>query len=120
TRLEAAKRILKDRLATVPEEVGVALVAYDVRPEVIQPRTLKRRELLSRLDGVEARPMAGRADLALESALVLAGLETPSAVWHLSDRSLKFAARIAADDEDEDGEPAAQETDEILPDLPEG
>ncbi|HQZ29363.1 MAG TPA: VWA domain-containing protein, partial [Verrucomicrobiales bacterium] len=37
SRLETAKRILKERLKKVPEEVGVSLIAYDVRPEVIQP-----------------------------------------------------------------------------------
>nr|MBP6784116.1 BatA and WFA domain-containing protein [Verrucomicrobiales bacterium] len=88
TRMAAAKRLLRERLKKVPEAVGVALIAYDVRPEVIQPRTLKRRELLSRLEGVETRPIAERSDVALESARMLAGLEPPSAVWHLSDHLL--------------------------------
>ncbi|MEQ1840484.1 MAG: BatA and WFA domain-containing protein [Verrucomicrobiales bacterium] len=85
TRMDAAKRILKERLKKVPEEVGVALIVYDVRPEVIQPRTLKRRELLSRLDGVETRPMAERTDSAIETAKMIAGLDSPSAIWHASD-----------------------------------
>ena len=89
TRLEAAKRLLRDRLTKVPEEVGVALVAYDQRPEVLQPRTTKRRELLSRLESVAARPIAGRPDTALETARMIAGLEPPTAVWHLSDRLLE-------------------------------
>lgn len=92
TRMAAAKRLLRERLKKVPEAVGVALIAYDVRPEVIQPRTLKRRELLSRLEGVETRPIAERSDVALESARMLAGLEPPSAVWHLSDHLLTPAA----------------------------
>jgi len=90
TRLEAAKRLLRDRLTKVPEEVGVALVAYDQRPEVLQPRTTKRRELLSRLESVSARPIAGRPDAALETARMIAGLEPPAAVWHLSDRLLEI------------------------------
>lgn len=89
SRLEAAKRIVRERLEKVPEEVGVALVAYDLRPEVLQPRTTKRRELLSRLDSVEPRPIEGRLDAALETARMLAGLEPPSVVWHLSDRLLE-------------------------------
>lgn len=89
TRLEAAKRILRDRLTKVPEEVGIALVAYDQRPEVLQPRTTKRRELLSRLESVETRPIAGRPDTAIETARMIAGLEPPAAVWHLSDRLLE-------------------------------
>ena len=43
SRLDEAKRRIRARLERVPEEVGVSLVAYDARPEVIQPRTLSRR-----------------------------------------------------------------------------
>ncbi|MEX2577922.1 MAG: BatA and WFA domain-containing protein [Verrucomicrobiales bacterium] len=88
SRLEAAKRILGERLKNVPEEVGVSLIAYDVRPEVLQPRTLQRRELVSRLDEVEIRPMAGRSDSAFESAQIIAALKPPTAVWHVSDQPL--------------------------------
>ncbi len=95
TRLDAAKRSLRDRLKRVPEEVGVSLIAYDIRPEVIQPRTTKRRELLSRLDAVETRPVAGRIDAAVEMAGMIAGLEPPSTIWHLSDRSLEEATATA-------------------------
>lgn len=89
TRMEAAKRILKERLKKVPEEVGVSLIAYDVRPEVIQPRTVKRRELVSRLEGIETRPMGERADTALEMAKMIAGLEPPSVIWHASDQRIR-------------------------------
>ena len=89
TRLDAAKRLLKERLNKVPEEVGLVLIAYDVRPEVLQARTLKRRELLSRLEAVTSRPIPGRTDLALESARMLAGLEPPAAIWHVSDQLLR-------------------------------
>ncbi len=88
TRLDEAKEILRERLKKVPEEVGVALVAYDQRADVVQPRTTKRRELLSRLDDVALRPIAGRPDLAMETAVLLAGLEPPAAIWHFSDRLL--------------------------------
>jgi len=89
TRMDAAKRLLKERLKKVPEEVGVALIAYDVRPEVMQARTLKRRELLSRLEAVTSRPIPGRTDAALESAQMIAGLEPPAAIWHISDQLLR-------------------------------
>ncbi len=88
TRLAAAKRILRERLKQVPEEVGVALVAYDLRPDVLQPRTTKRRELLSRLEAVETRPIEGRPDAAVETARMIAGTEPPAVIWHLSDRLL--------------------------------
>ena len=91
TRLEAAKAVLRERLRKVPEEVGVALIAYDARPEVVQPRTLQRRELVSRLDEIEIRPMADQADTALESARIIAALEPPTAIWHASDRALPVA-----------------------------
>ncbi len=92
TRLDAGKRILKERLNLVPEEISVSLVAYDIRPEVLQPGTTKRRELISRLDGVEIRPIPDRADLAEETAELLAGLDPPTAVWHVSDKALSAAA----------------------------
>ncbi|MDF1859767.1 MAG: BatA and WFA domain-containing protein [Verrucomicrobiales bacterium] len=88
SRLEAGKRILRERLGKVPEEVGVALIAYDVRPEVLQPRTLKRRELISRLDSVSLRPMSDDPAAALDAAKLIAGLEEPAAIWHASDHRL--------------------------------
>lgn len=88
TRLDEAKAVLLERLKKVPEEIGVALIAYDVRPEVLQPRTLKRRELISRLEGVQTRPMVDRAEAGLESARLIAGLDPPTAIWHVSDHSL--------------------------------
>ncbi|MDF1657283.1 MAG: BatA and WFA domain-containing protein [Verrucomicrobiales bacterium] len=91
SRLAAAKRILRERLEKVPDEVGVALIAYDVRAEVLQPRTFKRRELISQLDLVSLRPMVGDTVAAFEVARLIAGLEKPAAIWHLSDHSFKEA-----------------------------
>lgn len=106
SRMEAAKRLLGERLKKVPEEVGVALIAYDVRPEVLQARTLKRRELLSRLDAVTTRPIPGRTDAALESARMLAGLEPPAAIWHISDQLLQNSAPASAETHAEAAAPA--------------
>jgi len=106
TRMDAAKRLLRERLKKVPEEVGVALIAYDVRPEVMQARTLKRRELLSRLEAVTSRPIPGRTDAALESAQMIAGLEPPAAIWHISDQLLRETVageNDAAGDDTTDG-----------------
>ncbi|NNE91516.1 MAG: VWA domain-containing protein, partial [Verrucomicrobiales bacterium] len=85
SRLDAAVERVQQELLRIPENVGVALIAYDVRPEILQPRTLKRRELVSRIGELEVRPMAGNPEAALESAGVLAKLETPAEIWHLSD-----------------------------------
>lgn len=85
TRLDEARERVKSRLSGIPEDVGVALIGYDSRTEVIQPRTLKRRELLSRLEEVEVRPVAQETATAIDAAVVLARLETPALVWHLTD-----------------------------------
>lgn len=89
SRLDEAKRIVRERLEKVPEEVGVALIAYDVRAEVLQPRTFQRRELLAQLDQVVLRPMVDKTETALEVAELIAGLEKPSAIWHFSDKALE-------------------------------
>lgn len=94
TRLDVAKRGLRERLLRVPEGVGIALIAYDQRPEVLLPRSRQRRELLSRLDGVETRPIPGRGALALETAQMIAGLEPPSVIWHVSDETSPIAEEI--------------------------
>ncbi|MDF1812289.1 MAG: BatA and WFA domain-containing protein [Verrucomicrobiales bacterium] len=85
TRLEQAKAALRERFQFVPEEAGVALVAYDNRPLIVQPRTLIRREFLSRLDQVDVRPVADDAAAALQTGLMLASHETPALVLHVSD-----------------------------------
>lgn len=101
SRLEAGKRIIRERLEKVPEEVGVALVVYDVRPEVLQPRTLQRRELISRLDSVALRPMGDDTSAAIETAALIAGLEKPAAIWHVSDRGFEVerGPEVASDEE---------------------
>ncbi len=86
SRLDLAKERLRERLLRVPEGVGIALIAYDQRPEVLLPRSRQRRELLSRLEAVATRPIAGRTGLAFETARMIAGLEPPSAIWHVSDQ----------------------------------
>lgn len=86
SRLEAGKKLIRERLKQIPQEVGVSLIAYDVRPEIIQPRTLQRRELISRLDALEIRPMVDERSAAVETAFNLASLETPAVVWHFSDQ----------------------------------
>lgn len=86
--LSEAKKILRERLEKVPEEIGTALIAYDARPTVLQPRTFTRRELISRLESVEVRPIADSPGEALETAELIAGLEGPAVIWHVSDHTL--------------------------------
>lgn len=110
SRLEAAKDLLRQRLEHLPGEIGVALVTYDARPEVVQPRTRNRRELVSRLDAVEVRPMEGNLDAAMESARLLGGLEQPALIWHFSDR---FSESPPGDEEAVVGDDDAIDTREV-------
>lgn len=85
TRLERAKQEIRTRLDGLPEVIGVSLIAFDSRPEVVQPRTLKRRELISRLDQIRVRPVAGNLPAAVGAAAVIAELEKPALIWQVSD-----------------------------------
>ncbi|MCB1085680.1 MAG: BatA and WFA domain-containing protein, partial [Verrucomicrobiae bacterium] len=109
-RLEVARDLVKARLESIPEDVGVALIGYDARPDVIQPRTLKRRELLSRLAEVTVRPVAGQTQTALDSALILARLETPALIWHVTDSGAETAVAVSPDGPKEEGAPDSTPT----------
>ena len=85
TRLEIAKQEIRARLDALPENVEVSLVAYDSRPEVLQPLSIVRRELLRRLRDVELRPVPDKFDSAFAAAKMTASLNTPSVIWHVSD-----------------------------------
>ena len=106
SRLDLAKAELKTRLDGIPEDVGVALIAYDRRPEIVQPRTLNRRELISRIDAIAVRPVSQDEAAAIESALTLAQLETPTVIWHASDHP------IVAEDEAADQTETAEDAED--------
>lgn len=87
TRLAVAKEHIHQYLDTLPESIGKVLIAYDKQPEVIQPRTLAGREFISGLDQVVIQPIPSDFDLAIETATLLAGLEKPALLLHVSDRT---------------------------------
>lgn len=93
SRMEAAKSRIRNRLEGLSEAVGVSLIAYDARAEIVQPRTLKRRSLLAELDKIQVRPVSHNLGAAMEAARTLAKLETPAEVWHVTD-----SAAASADD----------------------
>lgn len=99
TRFEAARQLIRSRLQALPDQVGVALVAYDSRPHVIEARGTQRRALLAALDALQADPVAGDATAALETARTLARLETPAEIWHVSDRPAPAKPGDAGDDQ---------------------
>lgn len=85
TRMDEALSLLRTRLAGMPAGVGVSVIAYDRQPEVLLARTIDRREVERTLNAVSVRPIAGESAAALKLARRLAALETPAAVWHVTD-----------------------------------
>lgn len=85
TRFDEARRHVSDRLAGLPSCVGVMVMAYDRRPEVVLSRTLDRREVRRALDRLAVRPVAGSPERARVLAMRFAGLDAPAEVWHATD-----------------------------------
>ncbi len=107
SRMEEAKEFVRGRLAGLPESVGVSLIAYDARPEVLQPRTFNRREILRSLDAVNFRPVEDRERAAMSLAKRVAMLETPAKIWRISDSAPLSESEPVLDAEEPDPEPAA-------------
>lgn len=94
SRLEAGKALIRNRLEGLSDSVGVSLIVYDSRSEILMPRTLKRRALLSALDEVNVRPVSQNEDAALDAAKILAKLEIPSEIWHVSDQPASLETQL--------------------------
>lgn len=87
TRLDVAKRLLQQRLKTLPDQVVLSLVTFDSKPRVLLSRSRNRRECLRLLAELQALPMEGLPDAALTVTRRLAELETRSQIWHSGDRA---------------------------------
>ena len=111
TRLDAALDAARERLAGLPAGVGVVVMAYDRRPEVLLARSLDHRSVRRALDGIRVKPAAGDAVPALKLARQLAALETPATIWHLTDGP--ETTDEPATDEDEQSPPTEDENAEI-------
>ena len=135
TRLEVAKEEIRARLDALPENVEVSLVAYDSRPEILQPKSVVRRELLRKLRDVELRPVEGKLDCALAAAKMTASLNTPSVIWHATDRGSAqeeaaesenspdeqpVPSSVSAHSSEEEAIAASNSSIEPVPVLPEG
>lgn len=103
-RLAQAVALAKQRLAGLPVGVGVVVMAYDRRPEVLLSRSVDRREVLRSLDAIQPRPLEGRPESALPLARQLAALEPPGIVWHVTDGE----TTELEPEEDKPEEPAAE------------
>ncbi|MGH7130120.1 MAG: vWA domain-containing protein, partial [Planctomycetaceae bacterium] len=107
SRLDEAKQTIEQRVAGLPAGVGVVVMAYDTRPEVLLARTVDRREIRRTLDRLAVRPVAGDAEAALRLAGQLAALETPAAIWHATDAAETREERRERRDGDEEPSPPA-------------
>lgn len=85
TRLDVGIAEMHQRLAGLPGGVGVMVMAYDLRAEILLPFTLDRRGVGRALDSMGVRPIEGDPDAALRLARRLASLQTPAAIWHVTD-----------------------------------
>jgi len=84
-RLAEATALIEHRLAGLSAGVGVVVMTYDRRPEVLLSRSLDRRQVQRALDKIKVRPIAGDPEEALKLARQLAALETPASIWHATD-----------------------------------
>ncbi len=85
TRLHAAKRVLRRRLAGLASGVPVSVMAYDNRPETLVSRSIDMREVERAIEQVRVRPVAGDTDKVVRRAVALAGRDAPAAIWHATD-----------------------------------
>lgn len=91
TRLDEAKRLVKDRIRSLPDQVVLSLVAFDARPHVLLSRSRNRRECLRLLDELKPVPVEGKTEAALNVAKRLADLESRSRIWLAADSSIEDA-----------------------------
>ncbi|MFO1483034.1 MAG: BatA and WFA domain-containing protein [Verrucomicrobiaceae bacterium] len=85
TRLDEAKRLVKERVRALPDQVVLSLIAFDARPRVLLSRSRNRRECLRLLDEITPIPVEGKAEAALNVAKRLADLEERSRIWLAAD-----------------------------------
>jgi len=95
TRLDQAKQRLTERIKTLPDQVVLALVAFDAKPQVLLSRSRNRRECLRLLAEIQPVPMEGRPDEALTVTRRLAELESNSQIWHAGDSAFEDMSDLA-------------------------
>ena len=82
---EAVERV-REKLAGLSAGVGVMVMAYDRRPEILLPFSLDRREVDRALAKIDVRPIESEPEPALLLARRMAQLDTPASIWHATDR----------------------------------
>ncbi len=91
TRLDVAKKLAREHVSSLPDNVVVSLIAFDDKPTVLLSRSRNRREFVRLLEEIRSTPTEGNAEAALVVAKRLAALEQPSQIWHLSDEGFAVA-----------------------------
>lgn len=122
TRLQLAKESLGQRVAGLTASVGVVIIGYDQRPEVLLARSVDRRQIERTIALIQHRPIAGKPASALQLARQLAAIETPAAIWHATDSPKTSASpETIADGQGPDGiaasDPTAAESDPSTTEL---
>lgn len=95
TRLDAAKKLLQERLRALPDQVVLSLIAFDAKPRVLLSRSRNRRECLRLLAEIQPTPIEARPDAALTVTRRLAELEARSQVWHVGDVAFQDTEGLA-------------------------
>lgn len=117
SRLEEGLEQIEERLAGLSAGVGVIVMTYDKRPEVLLARSTEPREVKRALESIAVRPIEGDFDSAARLVERLSQLDPPTTVWHVTDEPPGRAR--ANEDEiseaaDENVSAAADATDDSL------
>lgn len=89
TRLASGMQLLRQRLTGLPDRTGIAVIAYDARPEILLGRSNDRHAITAVLDQIRPQPIAGDPERALALAQALAIADAPAVIWHLTDSPAK-------------------------------
>ena len=95
TRLDAAKKLLQQRVRSLPDQVVLSLIAFDAKPRVLLSRSRNRRECLRLLAEIQPVPIEARPDAALTVTRRLAELESRSQIWHVGDAAFQDTDGLA-------------------------
>jgi len=87
TRLDSAIQVLRQRLEALPDDVPVALLAFDRRTEVLSPFESSRTQLIETLMSIRPIPAEDRFDRACAMAQRMIDLHPTAVVWAVSDQT---------------------------------
>lgn len=94
TRLDEARRLVKERIRSLPDQAVLSLISFDARPHVLLSRSRNRRECLRLLDAMTPLPIEGKPEAAMEVARRLADLEALSSIWLATDSAPLSSAAL--------------------------